>query len=111
MAKTSLGVFAIAGTSTVILGITDTILIPIYAARVMNIKSRLLFLRIGKSVSMLVINSLLFFIIKPLLPLDSWVKLGVSVVIVGIIAYIFDFAFMLNKDEKSIIITKIKKHL
>lgn len=111
VAKTSLGVFAIAGTSTVILGITDAILIPIYAARVMNIKSRLLFLRIGKSVSMLVINSLLFFIIKPLLPLDSWVKLGVSVVIVGIIAYIFDFAFMLNKDEKSIIITKIKKHL
>ena len=92
---TSLGVFAIAGTSTVVLGITHSIFIPILASKLLNEK-RDVFLRVElKSWTILFVISCVFF------------SFFLNVILAGSIGYIMSLFLVLDKNERRMIITRI----
>ncbi len=97
---TNLGVFAIAGTSTVILGFVNLVIIPLYAESLTDVKHFTYMKPIFKNHLALMINILLFLILKPLFPQNSWGCFVVTIVLMGIIGYVLSFMLLLNKRER-----------
>lgn len=105
---TGLGIYAIAGTSVVVLGITHGIIVPGYAAKFIKEKVNVFWISELKSWSFLGGECLVFLLLKQFMRTDSWFLFGVTVVINAIIGYILSFMIVLKKDEKELIINKVK---
>lgn len=104
---TSLGVFAIAGTSTVVLGITHSIFIPILASKLLNEK-RDVFLRVElKSWTILFVISCVFLSIRAFMTFNDWFSFFLNVILAGSIGYIMSLFLVLDKNERRMIITRI----
>lgn len=110
---TNLGVYAIAATSTIILGITHAIIVPAIIAKLLNKKIYVFWLSELKSWGVLIILCLVFFAIKQFLTIVTWFDFFKNIVWIGIIGYIISVFLLLNKSEKKRIynwvIYKIKK--
>ena len=110
---TNLGVYAIAATSTIILGITHAIIVPAIIAKLLNKKIYVFWLSELKSWGVLTIMCLVFFVIKKFITIITWFDFFKNIVWIGIIGYIISIFLLLNKSEKKMIynwgISKIKK--
>lgn len=105
--NTNLGVYAISLTSTIVLGITHGIIIPIYAAKLLNSKWNNFLISELKSWSFLFFLVVIFVLIKCVFPtINNFVTFLWQVVICGIVGYILSFTIVLNKHERGIIIRK-----
>lgn len=106
---TNLGVYAIAGTSTCVLGITHGILVPIYAAKLLKVKKTTFLALEAKSWSFLFLLVAVFVGLKNILfPITGWMTFFVAVVINALIGYLLTVLVLLNKEEKKIILGKMK---
>lgn len=108
---TSLGVYAVAGTSTAVLFFVNLFLIPMYAEHILGIKYFSILKTILKNYVALGLTCVLFILFKPLFGFDSWLKFLLAAVVSAIVGYPLDFAILLNKDEKSKFLTTLKNKL
>ena len=108
---TSLGVYAVAGTSTAVLFFVNLFLIPMYAEHILGIKYFSILKTILKNYVALGLTCVLFILFKPLFGFDSWLKFLLAAVVSAIVGYPLDFAILLNKDEKNKFLTTLKNKL
>lgn len=106
---TTLGVYAIAGTSTVVLGITHGIIVPALAAKFLNERTHLFWVSEIKSFFSLLVMSFLFFVLAMFTKMDNWFSFAFSILIVGLIGYLLSFFLILNTNERKSIINLLKK--
>ena len=106
---TSLGVYAIAGTSTVVLCLINLFVVPMYAARVTQLGSFGFFGTIFKSHSFLVILSAMFYVIHQVISIERWLTFFVTILLVGAVGYVFCFCFMLDRESRRKIIKSVLK--
>lgn len=106
---TNLGVYAIAGTSTIVLGITHGLIVPAIAAKLLNEKIYLFWKTEGKSWLLLMVLSGVFFLIKSSFTILLWSKFLLLAFVCGFIGYPLSLFIILQKAEKDILITVIKR--
>ncbi len=97
---TSLGAYAIAGTSTLILGITHGIVVPGIAAKLLCKPVALFWKTEMKSWGMLGLTTLLFLLIGRVQNFSTWIMFFLNIVVVGVIGYIVSFFGVLKKTER-----------
>lgn len=105
---TGLGVYAIAGTSTIVLGFTHGVIVPGCAAKLLKKPIWLFWKSELKSWISLAVMSTLFIAIKFLLSLDNWKHFFISVMMVAVLGYLVLFYITFDKNEKSELIKIIK---
>lgn len=105
---TELGVYAIAGTSTIVLGFTHGVIVPGCAAKLLKKPIWLFWKSELKSWISLAVMSTLFIAIKFLLALDNWKHFFISVMMVAVLGYLVLFYITFDKNEKSELIKIIK---
>lgn len=106
---TELGVYAIAGTSTCVLGVTHGILVPIYAAKLLKVRKTTFLVAEARSWAFLFLLVAAFAILKRLLfPITGWMNFLVAVAINAVLGYLLAVLILLNKEEKQNILGKLK---
>lgn len=105
---TSLGVFAIAGTSTIILGFTHGIIVPALAANLLDSPIHTFWKSEFKSWALLLILVCLFKIFSLYLPTKDWNSFFLSIIVVGTIGYLISFTFLFSRSEIFNIIRMLK---
>ncbi len=105
----NLGVYAIAGTSTVVLGFINLLWVPLYAEKVLCIKKFMFLKTIAKNYLALLLTSVFFWVIKFRLRFETWLNFFVSILIAAFLGYIVSFSFLLNKSEKYKLFRFIKR--
>lgn len=111
VAFTDLGVYAVAGTSTAILGIINLFVIPLYAEKQLGAKPFTFLGTIFKSHGALILTGLLFFGVKLLIPINGWLMFFGVCILCAVIGYAADFFLLLNQNEKKLILNKITARL
>lgn len=106
---TNLGIYAVAGTSTVVLAVINGFLVPVYAAKVLNLKWNTILKVIGKAYVVLAITIIFFIPFRNFFVLDSWIKFFSVVMVVGIMGYILTFFLFLKKEERIKALKMIKR--
>lgn len=110
---TKLGVYAVAGVSSIYWIFKVVIFNNINAAKNLRLKWTAFFGQFMKNIICFGIITILFFIIKIQLKISTWRMFIVVVGIVAIIGYILSFAILFSKEEKSkfleVISNKFKK--
>lgn len=107
VANTGLGIYAVAGTSTIILAIINGILVPIYAAKVMEMKWNYVLKITWKSYLALIVVSVIFVLLKPIIMINSWAKFVIEIGICAIVGYLVSIILLLGKNERKQILGKI----
>ncbi len=105
---TSLGVYCIAGTSTVILGITHGIIVPAMAAKLLDAKIWVFWTQELLSWILLVVLSGIFAVASIGLRFNSWGSFLLSICFLAIVGYMISFFLVLKKDERKQIINFIR---
>ncbi len=104
--STRLGVFAIVGTSTVVLGITHGIIVPAYAAKLLEERIYVFWNTELKSWTLMGSLCVIFGIISKCFEITSWIEFFGVIAVNGIIGYIFSFLFVLRREEQKMLIKK-----
>lgn len=105
---TQLGVFAIAGTSTIILGISHAVIVPAMISKLLNIPIYTFWVSEIKSWITLFCIIILFIFLKNFTNMSSWSNFFVNIVWIAVFGYIISCLFILNKKEKTSILKRIK---
>lgn len=108
---TTLGVYAIAGTSTMVLGITHGLIVPACAAKLMKMPINTFWKTEFKSWMALGVLCVVFAIIKSPLNIKCWESFILSAVCTALVGYLISAFLILNKEERSGIIMIIQKRL
>lgn len=106
--QTPLGVYAIAGTSTIVLSVVNLILVPRYAERILEIPPFSLLKTIFRNYLGLAVTCVLFALAKPLLTMDSWATFFMSAFVMAILGYILVSFVLFNKEERKRLVQVIK---
>lgn len=105
--KTLLGVYAIAGTSTIILSMVNLIWVPLYAERILEIRYFTIMRTIIKNYFALAMTCIIFLIIRNVLIFTNWKFFILSCMISATVGYAFTFFYLINKLEREKIKGKI----
>ena len=108
---TGLGVYAIAGTSTVILGFTHGVIVPAYAAKLLGRPIWTFWKTELKSWGSLVGLCIIFVGMKNIMDFPNWISFFVNILIAGLIGYVLEFILIFSKQEKKEIISIIELKL
>lgn len=108
---TELGVYAIAGTSTIVLGFTHGVIVPGCAAKLLKKPIWLFWKSELKSWISLAVTSTLFGAIKFFLVLNNWKHFFISIMIVAALGYFTLFFITFDKNEKREFVKIIKDKL
>ena len=110
---TNLGIYAVAGVSSIYWIFKVVIFNNINAAKNLRIKWNAFFGQFIKNSACLVLVMLIFQIIKMPFQINSWFKLAMVAIMAAIIGYIIAFIFLFSRQEKrnikTIIMKRIKK--
>lgn len=106
--QTSLGIYAIAGTSTMVLGLMNLIIVPLYAERVIGVRRFSLLSGILKNHATLIVTIALFFVVRCFVSINSWMIFFVVCGLCVVFGYFVDFFILLNREEKSRILEKAR---
>ena len=106
---TNLGIYAIAGTSTCVLGITHGIIVPVYAAQLLKVKKTTFLAVEAKSWSFLLLLVAVFFLLKQILfSITGWATFLAVVGINAVVGVVLTVIIMVNKEEKRAILEKLQ---
>ncbi len=97
---TDLGVYAVAGTSAVVMSIRYIFFTPMYCAHILKMKLSYFYSPILKALCVCFVEGLLFFVISMLINTYSLKGFIMAVLLAGIIGYGFSLLFILNKGER-----------
>ena len=104
---TNLGLYAVAGTSVVLIVIKDLGFKIPYIAKIVKVGTWYFWkyiLKYALSVGLIILVSL---ITKRLIPASNWLLLGIDTVIVGIFGCILNSFIFLNKNERKTVKSKL----
>lgn len=111
--RTNLGIYAVAGVSSIILLLRVIIFVPIYAAHNLKIKWTTFYPILIKSTICFGVLAVFYYIIKCTMNINSWGNLILVAGIAGIMGYILNIYTVFNRNERnrimSLVIKKIKK--
>ncbi len=108
-ANTNLGLYAISGTSTVVLGFVNLIVIPLYAEKAASVKKHSFLKKIAKNYYVFGILLIIFYLTKLIITLNTWLKFAISIIMLAIIGYTISFLMFFNKEERKNLINIIVK--
>lgn len=108
---TSLGVYAIAGVSSVLLVIRILLFVPMYAAHNLHISLGTFYPTLFKGIGSCLILSGMFFIINKIVLVDSWFDLVRVAIVCAIIGYPLNALLILGKKEMISLMRKLKNKL
>lgn len=105
---TRLGVYAIAGTSTMVLGITHGIVIPARAAKLLKVSAWTFWKMEIKSWCTLFIACLIFIFMRNISYISNWGTFVTNVVISSLIGYISVFYITFSREERKMLYKLMK---
>ena len=108
---TNLGVYAVAGISSVLLLLRVILFVPTYAAMNLKVKLTTFYKPLIKSIIISAIIIVVFLFANYIITIDTWITLIVVAILFGILGYFISFITLLNKQEKHKIINKVKGFL
>lgn len=108
---TEWGVFAIAAVSAVISVIRNLTIIVPYSAKVLNLKWYTFYKDVLISCLCCLVNGIFCFVFQYIIVPSSWIRMVISVFCACIFSLISLFLLLLSKEEKKLILSKIKKKL
>ena len=108
---TNLGVFAVAAVSTITAIIKNLTFTPMYAAKCLHIPYKTFYppiIRYILTTTTVIISN---FLITKLINPYSWIGLANTAVVCSILGIVLNYILLFNKNEKEILISKIKRYL
>ncbi len=105
---TNLGVFAVAGVSSITLIIKNLVFVVPYGAKCLGLKWNTFFAEVFKCVVYVAVNVVLSGIVTSFINLNSWIGLIIKASIVLISSLLIGFLLFLNRNEKQIVFERIK---
>ncbi len=105
----NLGIYAIAGASSIYWCLKMLFFTPINAAYNLKIKLTTFYKPFIRAIVCLLIIVMLFVATNMIVVINSWMDFCLLIFVVGILGYIINFILLLNKKEKKIIIESISK--
>jgi O-antigen/teichoic acid export membrane protein len=110
--KTSIGVYAIAGTSAFITLLRNYLFIPLYGAHCLNVRKSTFYREILLGNLCLVLNIAMGCLVyKYISSGNTWISLIFSVGFMAIVCIGINFFIVLNKQERSFVFDAVKKRL
>lgn len=104
---TNLGLYAIAGVSTVLGLLRNLIFTPIYASKCLELKWNTFYSDIFTGLLSIACISLVAFASRFVFTIDSYLSLIGVGIIVGIVALIMNFFIILKKDDRKLVLDKV----
>ena len=108
---TDMGVYAIALSSAICLGLRNTIFTPIYGAKCLNLKPLTFYPVFIKGLVGIVIVVLICVFSKLFIPNITWTTFIVNAVIVCSLSLIVNYYFFLKKEERQYLLSIIQNKL
>lgn len=105
---TNLGIYAVAGVSTIVSIIRNLVFTAPYGARCLNLKWYAFYPEIIRPVIFTIIASVIGFGIGNWITADNWIIWFAKAILIGIIALAIGLFIILNKSERKIIYSKLK---
>ena len=100
---TNLGIYAVAGSKYNIKYNKGNYICGTLWTKLLNLKWYTFFPDIIKSVISVIILSILFYVIKIIMPVNSWFNLIISGTVAGILGFVLNIFLFLNKEDREII--------
>lgn len=97
---TNLGIYAVAGVSTIYWCIKVLTFNPINAAKNLRIKKTTFYPVLLRSMFSFIMLIILYYLVRQFITINSWGELFILAIVAGIIGYILVFIMLLNKEEK-----------
>lgn len=106
---TSLGIYAVAGTSTIVSIIRNLVFTAPYGAKCLNLKWYVFYPDIFRPVVFAIVSIVISGIALTFIPSGGWVMLVIRAAITGTLSIAFGFFIVLNKSDRALIISKFTK--
>lgn len=108
---TSLGIYAVAGTSTVVNLVRNMVYTLPATAKYLGFNWKRFYPQVLTTVGASILLIAIGLLFNHFLPTDSWFKLIISAFIFGVVALILNMFIMLNKEERKILINLVLRKL
>lgn len=108
---TDLGIYAVAGVSTVIMIIKNVALIVPYAAKCLNLKWYTFYPDVIRPVLFVVVSCFGCYFVNKAIPIEGWLGLIITAAIVVIVSAVIGWIAILQKDDREHFIQLIKRKL
>ena len=108
---TKLGIYAVAGISSIFWAIKVFIFNTINAAKNLNIKWYTCYFEYLKNIFVFILILIVFMVIKKIIVIEIWKQLLINAIIFAIIGYFIVFCLLFNKNEKNKILNFLKEKL
>ena len=106
---TSLGIYAVAGVSTVLSIIRNLAFTAPYGARCLKLKWYAFYPDIARPVIFVIISVAIGYVIKQFVTFSGWLGLIAQAALIGAIAVFIGLFIMLSKAERKIVLSKFKR--
>lgn len=108
---TNLGVYAIAGVSSVYALIRNFVFTPLYGAYCLGVKKSTFYHEIITGNISLIINLVIAFVIYKLFTINGWLTLVLVCTITGILCVYINMLIVLSKEERKLLIQIINRNI
>ncbi len=108
---TSLGVYCVAGTSTILGIIKNMTFTPMYAAHCLEIPKKSFYPTIIRYILVSIAMGGVFFGFYLILPSDSWLWIFVDVLVCGMAGCVINLLFLFGKKERTMLLDIVQKTL
>lgn len=102
-----IGMFIIAGVSSMFSIVRNTIFLPLYSAKCLNFKWYTFYEPIIKNLVSTIVLTIISVVCLNIIHVDSWIKLIICAIVTVIIGVITNFFIVLSNDERTILYRKI----
>ena len=106
---TALGIYAVAGTSTIVAIIRNLAFTAPYGAKCLKLKWYAFYPDIFRPVLFAIASTVISVIVLTFIPSGGWIMLVVRAAITGTLSIAFGFFIVLNKSDRVLIISKFTK--
>lgn len=108
---TNLGVYAVAGVSTVLSIFRIVLFTPMYAAHSIQVPYSTFYKPLFRGFVSSLIMAFLFIGIRSIVPINSWFTFFLTCVLAGFVGYIIAFGIVFSKDERKKVTDVIRNRL
>lgn len=108
---TTLGIYAVAGVSSLFVTLRVIIFTPLYAAHSLKVKLYTFFLPLLRGVVSLAVLTGVFYALKQLLPTHSWATLCFAGLVCGLCAVLLNFLIVFNRAEQKSFLAILSRRL
>ena len=106
---TSLGIYAVAGTSSIVAIIRNFAFTAPYGAKCLNLKWYVFYPDIFRPAVFAIVSIAISVIVLTFIPSGGWIMLVIRAAITGTLSIAFGFFIVLNKLDRAVIISKFTK--